>query len=112
MRAVRAWTLPPVFAYSPGSLKLLDEAGGLEPYEKKALASALQLWRERFPGVPVVEHIEMGSAGQVLLSVTARAQLMVVGRRARRTAVGARIGSVAHGVLHHADCPVAVVPHT
>ncbi|WP_328974683.1 universal stress protein [Streptomyces canus] len=112
VRAVRAWTLPPVFAYSPGSLKLLDEAGGLEPYEKKALASALQPWRERFPGVPVVEHIEMGSAGQVLLSVTARAQLMVVGRRARRTAVGARIGSVAHGVLHHADCPVAVVPHT
>ncbi|WP_329224649.1 universal stress protein [Streptomyces canus] len=112
VRAVRAWTLPPVFAYSPGSLKLLDEAGGLEPYEKKALASALQPWRERFPGVPVVEHMEMGSAGQVLLSVTARAQLMVVGRRARRTAVGARIGSVAHGVLHHADCPVAVVPHT
>ncbi|WP_405523683.1 universal stress protein [Streptomyces canus] len=111
VRAVRAWTLPPVFAYSPGSLRLLDEAGGLEPYERKALAAALQPWRERFPGVPVVEHIEMGSAGQVLLSVTARAQLMVVGRRARRTAVGARIGSVAHGVLHHADCPVAVVPH-
>ncbi|MEU0950102.1 universal stress protein [Streptomyces canus] len=111
VRAVRAWTLPPVFAYSPGSLKLLDEAGGLEPYEKKALASALRPWRERFPDVPVVEHVEMGSAGQVLLSVTARAQLMVVGRRARRTAVGARIGSVAHGVLHHADCPVAVVPH-
>lgn len=111
VRAVRAWTLPPVFAYSPGSMKLLDEAGGLEPYEKKALAAALQPWRERFPDVPVVEHIEMGSAGQVLLSVAARAQLMVVGRRARRTAVGARIGSVAHGVLHHADCPVAVVPH-
>lgn len=111
VRAVRAWTLPPVFAYSPGSMKLLDEAGGLEPYEKKALASALQPWRERFPDVPVVEHVEMGSAGQVLLSVTGRAQLMVVGRRARRTAVGARIGSVAHGVLHHADCPVAVVPN-
>ncbi|MGW2050729.1 universal stress protein [Streptomyces sp. NPDC001858] len=111
VRAVRAWTLPPVFAYSPGSMKLLDEAGGLEPYEKKALAEALRPWRERFPDVPVVEHVEMGSAGQVLLSVAGRAQLMVVGRRARRTAVGARIGSVAHGVLHHADCPVAVVPH-
>ncbi|MEU6356476.1 universal stress protein [Streptomyces sp. NPDC047072] len=111
VRAVRAWTLPPVFAYSPGSMKLLDEAGGLEPYEKTALASALQPLRESFPDVPVVEHVEMGSAGQVLLSVAARAQLMVVGRRARRTAVGARIGSVAHGVLHHADCPVAVVPH-
>ncbi len=111
VRAVRAWTLPPLFAYSPASLKLLDEAGGLEPYETKALSEALRPWRERFPGVHVVEHVEMGSAGQVLLSVAGRAQLMVVGRRAHRTAVGARIGSVAHGVLHHADCPVAVVPH-
>ncbi|MDX2602263.1 universal stress protein [Streptomyces caniscabiei] len=111
LRAVRAWTLPPLYAYSPGSLKLLDEAGGLEPYEKKALAAALEPWRERFPEVRVTQHVEMGSAGQVLLSVTRRAQLVVVGRRARRTAVGARIGSVAHGVLHHAHCPVAVVPH-
>ncbi|MER6349964.1 universal stress protein [Streptomyces sp. NPDC001595] len=110
VRAVRAWTLPPVFAYSPASLKLLDDAGGPEPYEKKALSEALRPWRDRFPGVPVVEHVEMGSAGQVLLDVSARAQLVVVGRRARRTAVGARIGSVAHGVLHHAACPVAVVP--
>lgn len=111
VRAVRAWTLPPVFSYSPASLKLLDDAGGLEPYERKALAAALAPWRERFPDVPVVEHVEIGSAGQVLLSVSGRAQLVVVGRRAHRTAVGARIGSVAHGVLHHADCPVAVVPH-
>ncbi|MFD4953365.1 MULTISPECIES: universal stress protein [unclassified Streptomyces] len=111
VRAVRAWTLPPVFAYSPGSLRLLDEAGGLEPYERKALGAALQPWRERFPDVPVVEHVEMGSAGQVLLAAAENAQLLVVGRRARRTAVGARIGSVASGMLHHAGCPVAVVPH-
>jgi nucleotide-binding universal stress UspA family protein len=110
VRAVRAWTLPPVFAYSPASLKLLDDAGGPEPFEQKALAEALEPWRERYPDVHVVEHVEMGSAGQVLLSVAGRAQLMVVGRRATRTAVGARIGSVAHGVLHHAGCPVAVVP--
>ncbi|MGW3208442.1 universal stress protein [Streptomyces sp. NPDC001135] len=111
VRAVRAWTLPPVFAYSPGSLRLLDDAGGLEPYEREALAEALRPWRQRFPDVPVAEHVEMGSAGQVLLAAAGRAQLMVVGRRSHRTAVGARIGSVAHGMLHHADCPVAVVPH-
>ncbi|MFG2943993.1 universal stress protein [Streptomyces adustus] len=111
LRVVRAWTLPPAFAYSPGSLRLLDDAGGLEPYETKALGEALAPWRARFPDVRVVEHVEMGSAGQVLLSVAGRAQLAVVGRRSRRTAVGARIGSVAHGVLHHAPCPVAVVPH-
>lgn len=110
LRAVRAWNLPPVFAYSPGSMKLADEAGGLEPYEREALGEALRPWRERFPEVPVTEHVEIGSAAQVLLSVAGRAQLMVAGRRAHRRAVGSRIGSVAHALVHHAPCPVAVVP--
>ncbi|MER6126962.1 universal stress protein [Streptomyces sp. NPDC001795] len=109
VRVVRAWSLPPVFAYSPASLKLLDEAGGLEPYERRALEEALRPWRERFPDVPVSEHLEMGSAGQVLLSAAQHAQLVVVGRRAAR-AVGPRIGSVTHALVHHAPCPVAVVP--
>ncbi|MEI5101922.1 universal stress protein [Streptomyces sp. PmtG] len=111
VRAVRAWTLPPLYAYSPGSLHLADEAGGLEPYERQALARALAPWRERFPDVPVVEHVEIGSAGQVLLSALADARLLVVGRTARRSPIGTRIGSVAHAALHHAGCPVAVVPH-
>lgn len=109
LRVVRAWSLPPVFAYSPASLKMLDEAGGLEPYERKALDEALRPWRERFPEVPVTEHVEMGSAGEVLLSAAGHAQLAVVGRHASRP-VGPRIGSVAHALLHHAPCPVAVVP--
>src|SRR5262249_1843832 len=108
VRVVRAWSLPPVFAYSPGSMKLLDEAGGMEPYERKALDEALRPWRDRYPQVPVTEHVEMGSAGQVLLAAAAHAQLVVVGRHASRP-VGPRIGSVAHALLHHAPCPVAVV---
>ena len=111
VRAVRAWALPPIYAYGPGSMRLADEAGGLEPFEKKALAEALAPWRARYPDVPVVEHVEIGSGGQVLLSAASRAQLLVVGRRARRAPVGTRIGSVAHAALHHAPCPVAVVPH-
>jgi len=110
LRVVRAWTLPPLYAYSPASLRLLDDAGGMEPYEKKALGEALAPLRERYPDVPVVEHVEIGSAGQVLLAAAAAAQLVVVGRRARRSAVGSRIGSVAHALMHHAPCPVAVVP--
>ncbi|MGW0121204.1 universal stress protein [Streptomyces sp. NPDC003327] len=110
VRAVRAWSLPPLFAYSPTSLALADEAGGLVPYEEKALREALAPWRERFPEVRVTEHVELGSAGQVLLSASGAAQLLVVGRRARRGARGPRIGSVAHAALHLAPCPVAVVP--
>lgn len=111
VRAVRAWSLPPLIAYSPSSLALADEAGGLVPYEEKALREALTPWRERFPDVPVTEHVELGSAGQVLLSQSGSARLLVVGRRARRGALGQRIGSVAHAALHLAQCPVAVVPH-
>ncbi|MDH6228602.1 MULTISPECIES: universal stress protein [Streptomyces] len=110
LRAVRAWSLPPVFTYSPGSLQLLDEAGGPVPFERKALAAALAPWRERFPGVRVTEHVEMGSAGEVLLSLSGGARLMVVGRRAHRAAIGSRLGSVADAVIHHAASPVAVVP--
>ncbi|MFI8520692.1 universal stress protein [Streptomyces sp. NPDC085481] len=111
VRAVRAWSLPPLFAYSPASMRLADEAGGLVPYEEQALREALAPWRERHPDVPVSEHVELGSAGQVLLSGSGTAQLLVVGRRARRGALGSRIGSVAHAALHLAPCPVAVVPH-
>ncbi|HEY9438316.1 MAG TPA: universal stress protein [Streptomyces sp.] len=111
LRVVRAWSLPPVYAYSPASMYLADQAGGLEPFEKKALAEALAPWRKRFPDVPVIESVEMGSAGQLLLSAASRARLLVVGRRVRRSPVGTRIGSVAHAALHHAPCPVAVVPH-
>ncbi|MEU8545276.1 universal stress protein [Streptomyces sp. NPDC048717] len=111
VRAVRAWSLPPLFAFSPGSLRVADEAGGLVPYEEKALREALAPWRERFPDVPVTEHVEMGSAGEVLLSQAGAAQLLVVGRRSRRGALGRRIGSVAHAALHLAPCPVVVAPH-
>ncbi|MFJ4868488.1 universal stress protein [Streptomyces sp. NPDC088757] len=110
VRAVRAWNLPALYAYSPASMRLADEAGGLVPYEEKALREALAPWREKYPDVRVEEHVELGSAGQVLLSASGAARLLVVGRRAKRGAAGPRIGSVAHAALHLAPCPVAVVP--
>ncbi|TDU74697.1 universal stress protein [Streptomyces sp. KS 21] len=112
LRAVRVWSLPPVYGYSPGSMWIAEQFGGLEPYEKAALEQALEPWRLRYPEVDVVEHVERGSAGHVLLTASSDAQLLVVGRRVRESSVGARIGSVAHAVLHHSACPVAVVPHS
>lgn len=112
LRAVRAWSLPPVYGYSPGSMWIADQFGGLEPYERAALEQALEPWRLRYPEVDVVTHVERGSGGHVLLSAGSDARLLVVGRRVRESARGgARVGSVAHAVLHHSACPVAVVPH-
>lgn len=112
LRAVRVWSLPPVYGYSPGSMWIAEQFGGLEQYEKAALEQVLEPWRLRYPEVDVVEHVERGSAGHVLLTASSDAQLLVVGRRIRESSVGAHIGSVAHAVLHHSACPVAVVPHS
>ncbi|MFI1256400.1 universal stress protein [Streptomyces netropsis] len=110
LRAVWAWSVPTVFAWSPGSMWLADEAGGLEEMNKKRLAEALQPWRERYPRVHVIEHVEIGAAAEVLLSNSGRAGLVVVGCRSRGIGLR-RIGAVAHAALHHAPAPVAVVPH-
>jgi nucleotide-binding universal stress UspA family protein len=111
LRAVRAWNLPPFYAYSPEFLRTLDENGGVEVHERKVLADVVRPWREKFPGVPVTEHVELGSAAEVLLSAASRARLLVVGRRTHRPPRAPWLGHVTHAALHHATCPVAVVPH-
>ncbi|GAB2609765.1 universal stress protein [Streptomyces capparidis] len=109
VRAVRAWNLPPVLGYDPLALRLLTEQGALDANERQALAEALLPWREGYPGVPVIEQVELGSASAALLRAATGADLVVVGRRSRH--LGPRIGPVVHAVVHHAACPVAVVPH-
>ncbi|GGS95326.1 stress-inducible protein [Streptomyces griseoviridis] len=75
------------------------------------LGEVLRPWRERYPGVEVVETSRTGSPADRLLDAARDASLLVVGRRVRHRPVGAHIGSVTHAVLHHATVPVAVVAH-
>ncbi|MGW7529205.1 universal stress protein [Streptomyces sp. NPDC054783] len=51
-----------------------------------------------------------GHARDALIAVSREADLLVVGARRRHGPVGLQLSRVAHGVLHHAACPVAVVP--
>jgi nucleotide-binding universal stress UspA family protein len=61
--------------------------------------------------VEVVEESRSGSPANQLVDASHEASLVVVGRRVRRSPLGAHIGSVTHAVLHHATAPVAVVAH-
>jgi nucleotide-binding universal stress UspA family protein len=81
-----------------------------------AVVAALRPWCEKFPEVAVAETVVEGRAADELVRATSGAALAVVGRRTREArlgthGLGTHIGSVAHAVLHHAECPVAVVPH-
>jgi nucleotide-binding universal stress UspA family protein len=77
--------------------------------EKVVLAESVAGWQEKFPDVEVEHTVVLGHPVQVLASRAACASLLVVGSRGRSAVHGLVLGSVSHGVLHHATSPVAVV---
>ena len=77
------------------------------------LAETLAGWREKYPDVAVRGGVVRDHPGAALAAESASAQLLVVGNRGRHAMAGTLLGSVSQAVLHHATCPVAVVPtHT
>jgi nucleotide-binding universal stress UspA family protein len=49
-------------------------------------------------------------ARQALLEAASGADLLVVGARPRVVHRGLQLGLINHALLHHAPCPIAVVP--
>ncbi|ALC18516.1 universal stress protein [Streptomyces pristinaespiralis] len=109
LRAARAWSLPTMFTHEPELSRRANEHGGLEEVHRHDLANLLAPWRERHPQVTVVEHVEPSPTAEMLVSLAASAQLLVVGRRAEPRS--RYVGHVAHATLHFADAPIALIPH-
>ena len=76
----------------------------------RGLATALEGWRDKYPGVQVRQDIIHGHPARVLASYSARADLVVLGRHNHPASPGPGIGSIQHAVLDHAHGPVAVIP--
>ncbi|MFJ3307842.1 universal stress protein [Streptomyces sp. NPDC086549] len=110
LEVVRAWRCPaheapdhPLLAGEPARLHEQRAADTLE--------AALRAAAEEHPGVDIRRRTAEGHARRVLLDASHEADLLVVGARRKEGHYGLRLGRVTHGVLHHAACPVAVVPH-
>lgn len=109
LRVVHGWNLPPYYAYGlSADLGLHEE---IVRQQTARLTETLHPWRQKYSDVEVVEESRSGSPANQLVDASHEASLVVVGRRVRRSPLGAHIGSVTHAVLHHATAPVAVVAH-
>jgi len=109
LRAVHGRSLP-VHAHVPWGVDhgVTEE---ITQDAQKQLSQALRPWREKFPGVLVVDVVRLESPAKAVVRDAEGAGLLVVGRRKHHPPLAARLGPVAQAALHHARCPVAVVPH-
>ncbi|MFB7835152.1 universal stress protein [Streptomyces sp. NPDC056056] len=107
--AVRAWRRP---AHGPADHLLMKRAGGTYFAEESTelLDKALEAAASEHPQVRLRRSSVEGPAHKILTERSAAADLLVVGARRRDGLVGLELGRVAHRALHHALCPVAVVP--
>ncbi|MFB7596146.1 universal stress protein [Streptomyces sp. NPDC056160] len=112
LEAVRAWRRPAHETIDHALITRVS-AHGYEPqhgYEQQA-AEALEAALLDIPAdVKVQRRLVEGPARRVLLDAACEADLLVVGACRRAGHFGLQLGRVAHTVLHHSPCPVAVVP--
>ncbi|WAL68978.1 universal stress protein [Amycolatopsis cynarae] len=77
--------------------------------DEEDLTPRLQPWKAKYPRVEVSQRLVEDRPVRALLHAAEGAQLIVVGSRGRGGFAGTGLGSTSHGVLHHAECPVAVL---
>lgn len=89
-----------------------DPARGYEQQAVEILDKALSDAAADHPAVDVHRRTAEGTARNVLPDASTEADLLVVGVRRQDSHghIGMQLGRVAHTALHHAACPVAVVP--
>ncbi|WP_371675443.1 universal stress protein [Streptomyces sp. NBC_01276] len=78
--------------------------------QRTLLSEATAGLSEKYPDVHVTHEVLTGHPVEELARAAEHALSVVVGRRGRGGYTGMRIGSVVHGLLHRAHCPVITVP--
>lgn len=106
--ALHAWNQPAQLG--PGlQLPVVYDPALVEEEERLLLAESMAGWSEKYPDVPIEARVVRGHPVHCLAQEAAHARLLVVGSRGRGAVRSLVLGSVSHGVLHHAAGPVAVV---
>jgi len=112
LRAVNVWDLGWTGSADPDSPDDLDTAKAQAVADiRKAMETQLNHWQAKYPDVRLAVEVADGTPSAVLTRATVDADLIVAGAHRRGDGhLGMRPGPIAQTLLHHADCPVVVVP--
>ncbi|GAA2405265.1 universal stress protein [Streptomyces glaucosporus] len=113
LTAVHAWVYhrlsPPGEPLVPSGPPA-DDMGRIGRAEAVEAERVVDPFRERYPGVRVEVRTVVGSAPHVLVEASREADLLVLAAHRGRGRLAMRLGPVVHALIHHARCPVLVVP--
>jgi nucleotide-binding universal stress UspA family protein len=104
--AIHSWHFADSDISRAGSAFTEPERRVAETETAQRLEQLLDNWRAKYPDVAVSQDVVHGHPGRALAGLSARADLVVLGRRAAHHGPG----SVVHAVLSHAHGPVVTVP--
>lgn len=111
LTAVHVWQLP---LEAPASIgRVPGEAAPAlagEDLAARRLADAVVGLAATFPDVEVRSRLVRGAAADVLVEVSGRSSLLVVGRHGASSAVSSGLGRVAAALIAEARCPLMVSP--
>jgi nucleotide-binding universal stress UspA family protein len=104
--AVHAWHTPQLDVSRAGQAPAEAAAYVFQTEAARELEALLDEWRQKYPGVQVSQDVVHGHPGRALAGLSARADLIVLGRHS----VHHGPGTVIHAVLNHAHGPVVTGP--
>ena len=105
LHAIHSWRTPQSEITRAGPIP--TESGAQAAADAASqLAGLLDECRAKYPDVKVTHEIVHGHPGRALAGLSARTDLVVIGRRPGTPGPG----SVRHALLNHAHGPVAIVP--
>lgn len=117
--AIRDGRLHAVFCWWPpeAEVEAMEAAGPLdadaEALRRRAVTrfhETVAVWSEKYPDLRVETSVLDRPPRQALREAAEHAELLVVGSRGLVETHGLPLGPVTQSMLHHAPCPVAVVP--
>ena len=106
VEVVYSWQFPPVI--DPLGVSMLPSADEMNTSADRLLKEVMRKVDQK--NAKVTARVVRGAPASALLGAAKEADLLVIGRRGHGGFMGLLLGSVAQQVVHHAPCPVVLVP--